>query len=127
MAETVTGRDRLLAAEGLAALVVLAALVLAAVFYPLDGVGHRGAGEVVRAPWLFLGLQELLRRLPPWLAGLVLPGAALALFLLLPWLAGGRRGEAVPRARRFWAPAEFLAWALLLAWLGLTVWGARAG
>ncbi len=127
MSQGGTSSGRLLAAEGLAALVALAVLVLAAVFYALEPVGRTGAGTVARAPWLFLGLQELLRLLPPLLAGLLLPGAALGLFLLLPWLAGDRRGEPIPRARRRWAPAEYLAWAVMLAWLGLTLWGARAG
>ena len=127
MTEPATTSQRLLAAEGLATLVVLALLVLAAVFYPLEPVGRSGGGPVARAPWLFLGLQELLRLMPPRIAGLGLPGLALALFLLLPWLAGDRRGGAIPRAQRAWAPAEYLAWAVILAWLGLTLWGAAAG
>ena len=115
--------QRLLAAEGLAALLALAVLGLAAVFYPLAPVGAAPAGQAVQAPWIFLGVQELLRRLPPRIAGLLLPGLALGFFLALPWLNRGLVGEPLPTARRRWAGAEFLAWALLAGWAGLTVAG----
>lgn len=42
--------------------------------------------ELVRGPWFFLGLQSLLRLLPVLWAGLILPGAFLALLFLLPAL-----------------------------------------
>ena len=117
-------RRLLLRKEGLCLLVVLAVLGLAAVFYPLAPVGT-SQGEEVAAPWVFLGLQELLRRLPARLAGLVLPALALALLALLPWLAG-RAGEPAPLPtwRRRWRPAEYLAWALVAVWVALTLLGA---
>lgn len=65
-----------------------------ALLAPLDLAVPPGAQvETVLGPWFFLGLQELLHRLPAGVAGLALPGAFLALALLLPNLgAGVRRG-----------------------------------
>lgn len=42
--------------------------------------------ETVLGPWFFLGLQELLHRLPAAFAGLLLPGVFMALTLALPFL-----------------------------------------
>ena len=112
-------RQELLAREVLAALLVLVGLAWAAVFWPLDPVAVGPAQGPTQAPWLFLGLQTLLRHLPWLVGGVVLPGAALALLAALPWLAGGR-GPATPTyARRpfFW---EYPAWLILAAWAGLT-------
>lgn len=120
MDKTSATSQKLLAAEGLAVLVGLALIILGAALYPLAPVGIGAETGAARAPWIFLGMQELLRRLNPILAGLVLPGLAIAFLFLLPWLAGGRQGAALPGIKRNWAPAEFGAWFILLAWAGLT-------
>jgi len=63
----------------------------------------------VAGPWFFLGLQELLRYLPPLWAGVVLPGTFVLALLLLP--AGGVR-------RRPWR-IFLLLW--LLVYLATTI------
>ncbi len=115
-----TTRQVLLAKEGLAALVALALLSLAAALYPLEPVGAAPQAGHAEAPWLFLGLQELLRHLPALAAGLLIPAAALGLYAALPWLAGP--GPDLPGWRRAWRPAEYLAWGVFLCWAGLTAW-----
>jgi ubiquinol-cytochrome c reductase cytochrome b subunit len=71
----------------------------------------------VTGPWFFLGVQELMLHLPPLWAGLVLPGAFLALFLFLPLLC---RGAAC------WVRPLLMAGlaAYVLLGLKLYVWGA---
>ncbi|MBU1275982.1 MAG: hypothetical protein KJ720_11445 [Proteobacteria bacterium] len=112
-------RASLLKKEGLCGLIALALLGLAAVFYPLAPV-FGGSSDQARAPWIFLGLQELLRWLPVGIGGLLLPALGLALLAALPWLAR-RRGHLVP-AYRLPSLLEMAAWAVLAAWAGLTAW-----
>ncbi len=46
------------------------------------------ATSVVKGPWFFLGIQTLLRSIPPALAGLVIPGLFTGCLLVLPALGG---------------------------------------
>ncbi len=50
---------------------------------PPEAEIHEASG-----PWFFLGLQEMLKHLPPLWAGVVLPACAAALFLGLPLMSG---------------------------------------
>lgn len=109
-----------MAKEGLALIIALAAVLAGAVFWPLAPVGEVTDTQA-HAPWIFLGLQQILRISNPILGGLVLPCAALCWLGALPWLAKAQ-GAATPQARRpGWA--EWISWAMLAAWIGLTVWG----
>ncbi len=80
--------------------VAVAALVPA----PLDLPGHQAS--LIKGPWFFLGVQELLRHLPPLLAGVVLPMVPVAALAAMAW----------PRARRAaqWVVAGWLASYLVL-------------
>lgn len=113
MDERPTTRQSLLAKEGLASLLALAALTAASALHPLAPVGGL-AGDAAGAPWIFVGLQELLRVLPPLAAGVLLPALGLGVLAALPWL-GGRPG----RARA----ASLAGWLVLAAWAALTVLG----
>lgn len=46
----------------------------------------------MKAPWYFLGLQELLVYFDPWLAGVVLPGMIIVGLLLIPYLDPNPKG-----------------------------------
>ena len=116
----------LLAKEGLATLIALALLVLAAVLYPLAPVGTEAKAGHAPAPWLFLGLQELLRHLPAMVAGIILPLSALLLYAALPWLSQ-KPAPGTPRWQRRWLFWEYPAWLALLAWTGLTIYAALFG
>ena len=88
----------------LTALVIAAAVAAAPLEQEHMGVFH------IAGPWFFVGVQELLRSLPPLVAGVLFPGGfALALGLLV-W----------PRCRR---PAALAALAWLAAYAVLTFIG----
>lgn len=124
MEEQPTTRQILLRKEGLCALICLALLGLAAASYPLAPVGNQMPAGQASAPWVFVGFQQLLKWLPAWLGGLLLPAAALLFVAALPWLGGGQ-GPALPAYARPSALA-LAAWLVLAAWAGLTAWGLLA-
>ncbi|MEW5828488.1 MAG: cytochrome bc complex cytochrome b subunit [Chloroflexota bacterium] len=73
-------KEVLFAVLWIAALLVFAMLVPA----PLEGIANPGLSpNPAKAPWYFLGLQELLLHFHPLVAGVILPGlAGLGIFLL---------------------------------------------
>jgi quinol-cytochrome oxidoreductase complex cytochrome b subunit len=80
--------------EGTAALVVVAAVLLLAAVAdaPLLAQANPGMSpNPAKAPWYFMGVQELLVHLHPLFAAVLLPALALALLAALPSLAGGAR------------------------------------
>ncbi|HEX2736736.1 MAG TPA: cytochrome b N-terminal domain-containing protein, partial [Acidimicrobiia bacterium] len=54
---------------------------------PLRGLANPNlTPEPAKAPWYFSGLQELLSRFDPLVAGILIPGGAILVFVLLPYL-----------------------------------------
>lgn len=100
----------------MAALIALTAVCLISAFSdaplgaPADPAGIP-AGDV-KAPWIFIGIQQMLRFLPPFSAGVVLPLTGLALLGLLPF---------IPRNRRMLTFATFFG--ITIISVMLTVWG----
>lgn len=84
----------LLRKEGLAALIALATvgLLSALVDAPLEGPADPSglAAEHVKAPWIFVGIQQMLRYFPPILAGIVIPLGVLLALALIPYAYGKR-------------------------------------
>jgi len=101
--------------EVLAAAVVLALVCLlsAAADAPIHGPSHPDGvtAEAVKAPWIFIGIQQLLRYFDPLIAGVILPAIGLLLITLLP---------IIPASR--WT-ASLIFYLISLAALGLTLWG----
>jgi quinol-cytochrome oxidoreductase complex cytochrome b subunit len=77
--------------EGVAALVVVAVVFLLAAVAdaPLLAQANPGMSpNPAKAPWYFMGVQELLVHLHPLFAAVLLPALALLLLTALPWLSG---------------------------------------
>src|SRR6266567_8152628 len=73
-----------------------------------------------KAPWYFLGLQELLHYFPPLVAGIVIPGVGVLALVVIPYLNVNIKGEplwAADRSRRFLI--FIVSVGLLLVFLGL--------
>jgi hypothetical protein len=80
--------------EGVAALVVTAAVLLLAAVAdaPLLAQANPGLSpNPAKAPWYFMGVQELLVHVHPLFAAVIVPALALALVAALPSLGGGAR------------------------------------
>lgn len=106
----------LLRKEALAAVLVLVlVLLMSSVFdAPIEGPADPAGipEEHVKAPWIFVGIQQMLRYLPPFSAGVLLPVAALVLLGLIPVL---------NRHARRTTTAVFLG--IVTGFLVLTIWG----
>lgn len=101
--------------EALAAVIALSAVCLLSALLdaPLQGPADPGglAASDVKAPWIFVGIQQILKFLPALLAGVLLPLAAVLLVGAIPYLPE-RRGL---RSLIFFGTA--------LTVLILTIWG----
>jgi hypothetical protein len=51
--------------------------------------------DPAKAPWYFVGLQELLEHMHPTLAGVIIPGVLVAFLIALPYLDHSRAGAGV--------------------------------
>src|SRR5256885_15177896 len=75
--------------EFIAAVALTVFLLLFSIFIqaPLLGLANPGmTPNPSKAPWYFLGLQELLSRFPPLMAGVAFPTFVIVLMILVPFL-----------------------------------------
>src|SRR3990170_597617 len=92
----------LLAIEFVALLVVTALLIVFSIFQnaPLLELANPNAQpNPSKAPWYFLGLQELLVYFDPQIAGVLIPGLGLAVIALIPYI--DRNRSTRPSDRKF--------------------------
>jgi hypothetical protein len=105
--------------EILAALVALTAVSLVSAVWdaPLQGPADPQGipAQDVKAPWIFVGIQQMLRFASPFLAGVVIPVAALLIIATLAYLPQGKAGWRIT--------SKILFFALLLIGAALTLWG----
>jgi quinol-cytochrome oxidoreductase complex cytochrome b subunit len=116
-------KNELFFREGVAAALVTAALVFISLIIPIP-VGPAAnlnavAGEV-RAPWIFLWVQDLLRTVPPLWAGILAPLGVLLALALIPFIDRRGPGRAIWFARARWKP-EVLLLALAFVVIALTL------
>lgn len=102
--------EALAALAALAVVCIISALLDAPAEGPSDPSGL--PAQTVKAPWIFLGIQQLLRYLPTLFAGIVLPLSAIVGLAAIPW---------IPAAKKW--PATLLFFAIILASGILTLWG----
>jgi quinol-cytochrome oxidoreductase complex cytochrome b subunit len=76
-------KELILAIIGIAAILIFSMMVPA----PLEGIADPNVSpNPAKAPWYFLGLQELLLHFHPLVAGIILPSIAVLGIFLLPFL-----------------------------------------
>ena len=92
----------LLLGEFVASLLCTAFLLIFSVFVNAPLLELANVNETPnpsKAPWYFLGLQELLTMFHPMVAGVTIPGIALFLLILAPYI--DRNKENAPEKRKF--------------------------
>src|SRR5436853_1334039 len=103
-ADTVQVWPHLVVIEFLAAIIFTINLVLLSTLVngPLDQLANPDqTPNPSKAPWYFLNLQELLLHMHPTLAGVIVPGGALALLAAIPYIDNTPQGT----GRWFTTPA----------------------
>ena len=111
----------LLVVEFVAALLVTAFLLIFSIFVNAPLLELANVNETPnpsKAPWYFLGLQELLTMFHPMVAGVTIPGIALFLLILTPYI--DRNKENAPEKRKF---AVSLMTVHLMFWAVLVIIG----
>lgn len=111
----------LLVVEFVAALAVTAFLLVFSVFVNaplLELANYNQTPNPSKAPWYFLGLQELLKWFHPMVAGVLLPGMALVALILAPYT--DRNPSNKPEDRKF---AVSLMTLFLMYWAVLVIIG----
>ncbi len=81
-------KEALAATCSLVGLCILAVLIDASTGGPVDPSGL--PAESVKAPWIFVGIQQMLRYLPAVVAGVALPLAAALIVAVLPFASARR-------------------------------------
>lgn len=84
----VTAFPNLIVREVILFQLVVIALSLTAIFFdaPLESIANPvETPNPAKAPWYFLGLQELLHYFPPVVAGVLLPGLVVIALLVIPY------------------------------------------
>ena len=111
----------LLAAEFTAALFITAFVLIFSIFVNAPLLTLADFNETPnpsKAPWYFLGLQELLTMFHPMLAGVTLPGVVLGILILAPYV--DRNPSKKPEDRKFMVS---LMTVHLMFWAVLTIIG----
>ena len=108
----------LLAVEFVAALVVLAFTLIFSIFVNAPLLELANINETPnpsKAPWYFLGLQELLTMFHPMVAGVTIPGMGIFLLILAPYI--DRNPSNKPEDRKFAVSlftVQLMFWAVLV-------------
>ena len=129
--ETVMTAPHLLLREVILVQACVIAMALLSLFFdsPLEGIADpTSTPNPAKAPWYFLGLQELLHYFPPIVAGVLIPGLVVAAIVVIPYFRTNLedRGflEAVSRRQLTWLTTVAVALvAFLAAW---RVWAVLA-
>lgn len=103
------------------ALLVLWAVALPA---PLESPANpAGPPNPSKAPWYFLGLQEMLVYFDPWMAGVILPGLIITGLIAMPYIDTNPKGNGYYTFKQ--RPFAITTWlfGFLILWIVLIVFG----
>ncbi|MCK6463834.1 MAG: hypothetical protein L6Q93_03165 [Phycisphaerae bacterium] len=81
------------------------------------------APNPAKAPWYFLGLQELLVYFDPWIAGVLLPGLIILGLVALPYIDKNPRGNGYYTFKERWFVITTYMFGWVVLWVVLIVFG----
>jgi hypothetical protein len=76
-----------------------------------------------KAPWYFLGLQELLVYFDPWFAGVVLPGLIIVGLMVIPYIDINPKGNGYYCFRDRWFAISNFLFGFLVLWIATVIIG----
>src|SRR5262245_53759016 len=76
-----------------------------------------------KAPWYFLGLQEVLVYFDPWFAGVVLPGMIIVGLMVIPYVDINPKGNGYYCFRDRWFAISTFLFGFLVMWIFLIIMG----
>jgi hypothetical protein len=112
--------------EFLMSIVVMAVLVVWSVFLdaPLEEPANRAlTPNPSKAPWYFLGLQELLVYFDPWIAGVVLPTLIIIGLMAIPYVDINEKGSGYYTFKERKFAILTFCFGFLILWVALIVLG----
>jgi hypothetical protein len=112
--------------EFLMSIAVMAILVLWSVFLdaPLEEPANRAlTPNPSKAPWYFLGLQELLVYFDPWIAGVVLPTLIIVGLMAIPYIDTNERGNGYYTFKERKFAILTFSFGFIVLWVALIVLG----
>ncbi|MGE3176034.1 MAG: hypothetical protein AB7O32_01080 [Vicinamibacterales bacterium] len=101
-------------------------LILWSIFLkaPLEQPANRSVTpNPSKAPWYFLGLQEMLVYFDPWLAGVVLPGIIIAGLIAIPYIDRNPKGNGYYTFNERKAEITIFLFGFVILWCSLIVLG----
>ena len=120
--EQVTTAPHLLVREIILIEICVAVLAVISLLFnaPLEGIADPlHTPNPAKAPWYFLGLQELLHYFPPVVAGVLLPGLVVVALVVIPYFRVNVEIQGLfdesPRRRLAWVSLTVLSLGLFLA------------
>ena len=82
-------------------MVIVLAFISLLVDAPLEWIANPGhTPNPAKAPWYFLGLQELLHYFPPVVGGVILPALAIVALIVIPYFRINIKREGLWKERR---------------------------
>ncbi|MHC5111808.1 MAG: hypothetical protein ACYTHJ_18235 [Planctomycetota bacterium] len=103
-----------------AALTVWAILLRAPLEQPAD---PNVAPNPAKAPWYFLGLQEMLVYFDPWLAGVVYPGLIIVGLIAIPYIDKNPLGNGYYTFKQRWFAISTFMVGWIILWVVLIIFG----
>jgi hypothetical protein len=76
-----------------------------------------------KAPWYFLGLQEILVYFDPWFAGVVLPGLIIVGLMVIPYIDVNPKGNGYYCFKDRWFAISTFLFGFLVMWIVLIIMG----